>query len=405
MSVLIFGNQEFVSEIADKINAPVVGMAYDRVTAMEMLETHDAEDVIVNFQDEFAFEMSEIYRSKRFFLAMPAEKITAQVYKQALAQNIRIVDISKCIEAINAEILKKNDCRRESIKPPETTKISRTPLKAHTVVFTSIKGGVGKTVMAVSLAAYIADWARKKKIDYKVCLVDCDAEGARTAAMWLGISKVPQSLTVWSQLEREPSWMDLEHLLVYHRETGLYVLPGPQSFKDALETELTATLAERIITALHWHFDLVVLDLGIFIKNDTALRAMQIATKTFLVVEPTLITLKLLNELISENVLGKQGVDLSRVKLILNMNDKSTFTARDIERSFGIQITANIDYEKQIKKFENSGKNTTPVLALPNSKFAKEIASLARTVIENEITPNENGLLERLKMLFKRGVS
>lgn len=408
--VLVFGDQQFTNEVMIGITAPVAGVGHDKITASNLLKMHaEASYVIVGFNDiDFVIKMSDIYRNKHFFLIIPEKEITTEIYKTALLHRIRVIAKSNCLEAINSEIKQNTKNKRQAITAPKEleqeilNKKNRT-LKSHTIAITGLKGGVGKTIVAVSLSSYIATWAKKEKIDYKICLVDCDAEGARSAGLWLGITNSPQSLTVWSSLDREPSWMELEQLLTYHPESGLYVLPGPQSFQDALNTNLTSELAERIVNALRWHFDLIILDLGSFIKNATAVRTMQIASKTFIVLEPTLITLKLLKEMVSENTLGQLGIDLSRLQLVLNMNNENLFTSKDVQRTFGIPVAISLPIESAVKQIENSGKGRPPSLVIPKSKFMEGIVSLARTATENEMIPMPKyELWESIRRLFTR---
>ncbi|MEW5954641.1 MAG: AAA family ATPase [Bacillota bacterium] len=401
MGMLVFGDQKFIDEFLQQpsLAIPVQGIAHDMITAANMLKTYDdAREIIIGFRNgrDFALESADLYRSKRFFLIMDREDITSVVYKAAMSRGVRVVERAVAGEAISAELGSPMGPahERRPVDPAVAANIEQSmiskqtrPLKSHTLAITGIKGGTGKTATAVSLAAYVADWTRKSKVDYKVCLVDCDAEGARSAGIWLGIANAPQSLSVWASLDREPSWMEIEQLLIRHEKTGLYVLPGPQSFRDAFNTELTEILAERIVNALRWHFDLVVLDLGAFVKNQTAIRAMQISSKVFIVIEPTLTVLRLLEEMAKENILGELKADLSRVKLVLNMVEGCPFSQRDIERSFGIPVAVSLSLDRTVKKVENSGICIPPTLAFPNSAYSHGIAALARTATDNEMLP------------------
>ncbi|AEG58946.1 AAA family ATPase [Desulforamulus ruminis] len=395
--MLVFGNQSFVDEFLSRPFAvPVLGVAHDMVNATDFLKLYEeAGEVVVALGVDYALEMAEIYRNKRFFLVLDQKDITADLYRRAVSRGIRVVERTSAIEAIGAEIGRSQGDRhnRRILEPSvaaalEQKTILKKPrtIKSHCLSITGVKGGNTKTTTAVNLAAYVASWAKKEGIDYRVCLVDCDAEGARSAGYLLGIASAPQSLSVWASLEKEPSWMELEQLLIRHEETGLYILPGPQSFRDAFDTEMTAALAERVIHALKWHFDLIVLDVGLFVNNPTAIRAMQISSKVFLVIEPTLTVLKLLEELVRENTLGTLKVDLSRVKLVLGMTD-GTFTKKDIERSFGIPVAVEIPLDRTVRKAENSGKCIPAAIGSPHSAFAQGIASLARAAVDNELLP------------------
>ena len=395
--ILLFGNQIFIDEFLNQPFAvPVQGIAHDMVTATDYLKLYEeAKEVVVGFGPDYALEMAEIYRNKRFFLVLDQKDITADIYRQAVAKGIRVVERTSAAEAISTEIGKAQGVMYDrkvmdlsvaaAIEQKTILKKPRT-IKSHCLTMTGVKGGNSKTTTAVNLAAYVAYWAKKEGIDYRVCLVDCDAEGARSAGFLLGIASAPQSLSVWASLEKEPSWMQLEQLLIRHEETGLYVLPGPQSFRDAFNTELTAELAERVINALRWHFDLIVLDVGLFVNNQTAIRAMQISSKVFVTIEPTLPVLNLLKEMVEENTLGSLKVDLSRVKLVLGMTD-GTFNKKDIERTFGLPVAVEIPLDRTVKTAENSGKCIPPVIGSPDSPFSRGIASLARAAVDNELLP------------------
>lgn len=395
--ILAFGDQNFLREILESsFSEPISSTAADMSSvSVQLKQFPNAKDVVIGFNNslDFTIQYANLYRDRRFFLVLEPSEINVQVYKRALANGITVVDRRRMTEVLGYELGRKSekliDRSMLDYQTIHSAERKITPniraLKNQVVTFTSPKGGVGKTSISSALAVDIATWSKERNIDYKVCFVDGDAEGARTGGLLLGINNVPQSLKIWADMEQRPRWSDLQNLLVRH-ESGLWVLPAPQSFTDAINTQMTSKLAEDVIQTLKENFDMVIVDVGHFMKNNMAVRCMQLSSKVYIVFIPSLPVLQLLEQMTNERVLGDLGVDLARVKLIVNEDKPSyKYSSEDIFRKFNLPVEVILPEDEHVLKAEESGQGVTVPTLYPKSPFALGIKTLARLALESEL--------------------
>lgn len=397
MSILLLGKKEVIERLkTHPFSKPVVGVAYDRDTAEEYLQEYEVSDVITGFGIEFALAVAAGYPHRRVYAVLEAEEIDAGTYCAALAGGVTIVEKENAAGSIAAALG----------RPVSSVPAIQSPKKPEgkCVAFTGGKGGTGKTAISVSFAARIARAAGERGADYRVCYVDCDVEGSRTGGMWFGISEAPQSITLWAKISGRPDWSELDRLLVRHEKSGLWVLPGPQSFHEAINTPVDAAMTEKIISSLRWHFDLVVLDLGSFFKNDAAVKAMQMADRVYLVFEPTAPVLKLMEQVRRENILGKLGVDLARVSLVVNHRTRHVagVSAADAEAAFGLPVAAVVPPDGIVPAAESSGRGLPPTLMSPGSPFSLAVSRVCREVAGDMVEERKLPLLARWVEKLKR---
>lgn len=137
------------------------------------------------------------------------------------------------------------------------------------------------------------------------------------------------------------------------------------------------------MSSLRWHFDLVCFDVGTILNNKAAaVRTMQLADYIYIVFEPTNPVLKLMDQLKKENILGKLGIDLTRVNFVLNHRSShlTPVKQKDVEREFGFPVVADIPVDKVVTESENNGKGLTPILESPDSSFAAAVTTICRQV-------------------------
>jgi Flp pilus assembly CpaE family ATPase len=400
------GRRDKIGELAKKPFAkPVVGLAYDVDAAEKYLEQYaDVSEVITGFDLQYAVDVAGRYPKYRIYAVLDESEITLEAYAASITNSVQIISTVRAAEALAAGIGRPGPAaayeQRSAGKRQESACIA----------VTGIKGGTGKTAFSSSVAALIAHEAMKKKKDFRVCFADCDVEGSRTGGMWFGVEDVPQSITLWAEMNERPEWNDLDKLLIYHEESGLWILPGPQGFGDAIRTPIGATITERLITSLRWHFDLIVLDMGLFQKNDAAYRAMQLADKTFLVFEPTRPVLKLMDQLHQENILGQLGVDLARLELVVNYTrsfQTTNISEKDVEEQFGMPVGTVISVDQLVLNAENAA--VPPTLYAPASPFSLEIAKVCHGIVGDLVgRPAKASMLSLLhgklrKLIHKAG--
>ena len=211
------------------------------------------------------------------------------------------------------------------------------------LIFTSGKGGVGKTTLAANLAYCLANY------DRKVALVDLDI-GLRNLDLVMGI----------------------EHRIVYHlgdvirgicrlkqalikdaRNSNLYFLPGILSW----DKELPLDGLDAVINQLKTEFDYVVVD-GPAGMETGFQNALNIADEVFLIVNPEICSIRDASQ-IKDYIDRNYGLPM---RLLVNRTRKSIINNRhflptkDIEDMLMLNAFGELPNDEQIVGYINKGE-------------------------------------------------
>ncbi len=231
----------------------------------------------------------------------------------------------------------------------------------------SPKGGTGKTVISVNLAASLAKYESRRTL-----LVDLDLQFGDTAIM-LGLE--PEK-TIYD-LVVAPGELDSEKLVGYvsKHPSGLDVLPAPLRPEDAeLVTEAKLT---QLLKVARESYDAIVVDTSPFFHG------------------PMLGTLDRTDELLIvcgmdvpsvKNVrLGLQTLELlsfprERIRIVLNRANSNVGIKRsEIERALEADIRFELPSDRAVPLGVNRGNPV--VLADPRAEFSRAIRALARDAL------------------------
>lgn len=188
------------------------------------------------------------------------------------------------------------------------------------VVVAGAKGGVGTTMLAVQLA--LASTAAGGET--VTCLVDLDLQKGDLRSL-LDIPSRRSVLDLGAVSEDLATRSLDETLYVHH--TGLRVLLAPEH--GELAEDLTESATRRILGALKFQYDLVVVDVGAVVSESGAM-AVEMADEVLLVTTPDVPALRAANRLIGLwERLNARGDD---VRVVLNQISRENEIQLDLAR-------------------------------------------------------------------------
>jgi pilus assembly protein CpaE len=239
--------------------------------------------------------------------------------------------------------------------------------RGRIVTVFSPKGGTGKTVTAVNLAAALAKHAGKRTL-----LLDLDLQFG-DAAIMLGIE--PEK-TIYD-LVTAPGELDSEKLAGYttRHTCGLDILPAPLRPEDA-ELVTEGKLA-RLLEVARESYDVIVVDTSPFFHGPM-LATLDRTDQLMMLCGLDVPTLK--NVRLSLQTLELLSFPPHRISFVLNRaNSKVGMSKKEVEGALGVKITHEVPSDRAVPLAVNRGNPA--VLADGGADFSSAVKKMAKALV------------------------
>lgn len=248
----------------------------------------------------------------------------------------------------------------------------------------AVKGGIGKTSLAVNLAAALAQQTRQR-----VGLLDLDLQ-LGDVAVAMGI--VPQNTIadVAATASRlEPS---LLHGLTWSDPSGVHVLPAPLRPEEGDQISLDEV--QRILTVMAQTYDYVVVDMPPVISDGTSAILDQ-ATLILLLTTQDMLTLR--RTKVALQMMKGWGYSQDKVKLVLNhAYSANGLAGGDVQAALDYPLYWSVPNDAAVASSLKLGRPL--VISQPSARAARSIADLARQIAGAEVAqPQSGGLFDRFR--------
>ncbi len=303
-------------------------------------------------------------QSAIFVLLVRADHDLAALYPRAALAGVRIVLPESCeLPELAEGIYKAADCLAAAAPARATN--GGGPDRIFTVFGT--KGGVGRTTLAVNLAAAFA--AR----GLRTALLDLDFAWGNAVVHLRGTPPRP-----FGELLAETKNLDgdlLQSFMVRHA-SGVHVLPAAP--RPEMAEFVHAEQVQAVVATAREAFDAVVVDTPVGFP-ETAFPALESADHVLLVTVPEVPALR--NTRAAVGVLEMLQLGRAKTHIVLNRATRSHGVRRaDVEATLGTPIWAALPADEAAAA--RSGNQGMPTVTLfPSARLSRAVTAMARRLL------------------------
>ncbi|NOX64137.1 MAG: response regulator/pilus assembly protein [Chloroflexi bacterium] len=253
---------------------------------------------------------------------------------------------------------------RESSMETDANGQLKTPPVGQIVSVVSLKGGVGRTTLAVNLAMALYEYKQAN-----VILVEAHH---KLSDVTLFTNLVPThtlaKLVGETHIDR-----DIVYTLLQRHASGIYILPGANRLEDLFE--LPPKVWRRVL--------LMVSELASFVVVDTDSQPDEVLTEVLMqsdhilvVSDPTIASLRSASTLM--NAIQQESTMAATPRLVINRSDMpGGISSRNIAKRLGVEIAANLPDDPKLVNFAlNAG--VPFMLSNPNALLSRRIIEITR---------------------------
>jgi pilus assembly protein CpaE len=257
----------------------------------------------------------------------------------------------------------------------------------QTIILTyNTKGGVGKSTIAINLAAAIK--ASPIMSGQRVAIVDFDCGSANVSTVChISDNDVQnRNLALWEYLSTDLSVKEVDDLLIPGPH-GVMIAAAP--LNPAVADKINNELADKVLTILKRHFGIIIIDGAPNISAPVD-EAINHATHILLIANPEGQSIKQLARMVQLLKPDPEGFDsrdmshiLRKMFVVLNhaqAESKWDLKPADISRAIGRPLMAEIPYSEAVKQALHGNTKKQAIDINPEDPFTIAIKSLANDV-------------------------
>lgn len=296
-----------------------------------------------------------------------------------LVKPVRAQDLHRAV----AELWEAEERRRGAVEGAGGAKVAM----GEVIAVFGVKGGIGKTSIAVNLAAAIAAQTKQK-----VGLLDMDMQLGDVAVL---LNVVPQNTLADAAAAADKLDPALLQSLVHADPSGVSVLPAPLQPEQA--DEISVEQVAKVLNVMAQTYDYVVVDMPPLVSDnvgailDKATLVLLLTTQEVLALRRTKVLLQMVRS---------WGYSKDKVKLVVNhAYNVNGVAGADIETALEYPIFWSIPNDTTVSAAVRTGRPF--VLASPAAPVSRSVGELARKVTGLSRPQSPAGMFSKLKF-FKR---